>query len=146
MRTQVVIRCIVIKDDSILLCKNIAGNFYFFPGGGLELGETINECIIREIDEEMGIAEKDVKIHDDSIFVIENHIKDSNGKALLDENGKPAYEIDIVKKVDINSDKIESKEDHIDFDLVKVSDIRNTILYPEILKKWVINNFDKKGR
>jgi 8-oxo-dGTP pyrophosphatase MutT (NUDIX family) len=80
------------------------------PGGGLELGETINECITREIEEEMGIDEKDVYIHDGIILAMENHIKDSAGKLLLDENGKSFYGIELVKKVDITADKIESQE------------------------------------
>lgn len=35
--------------------------YYTFPGGGLEKGETLEECAIREIKEELGINVKIVK-------------------------------------------------------------------------------------
>lgn len=45
---------IVIKDDCILLVPAFGG--YTLPGGGLELGETIEEALIREVKEETGIT------------------------------------------------------------------------------------------
>ena len=35
--------------------------YYVFPGGGLEENETLEECIIREIEEEFGIKVKVIK-------------------------------------------------------------------------------------
>ena len=40
--------------------KNIS-DYYTFPGGGLEDGETLEEGVIREIKEEFGITVKVVK-------------------------------------------------------------------------------------
>lgn len=45
---------IVIKNDCILLVPAFGG--YALPGGGLELGETIEEALIREVKEETGIT------------------------------------------------------------------------------------------
>ena len=44
---------IVIKDNKILLLKQTNG--YDLPGGGLDLDETPEEAVIREIKEETGI-------------------------------------------------------------------------------------------
>ena len=132
MRTQVVSRCIIIQDDKIVLCKNLAGNYYFLPGGGLELGETLNQCITRELKEEMGVSETDINIHDNIVLVVENQGYDSEG------NFK--YGIEIVKRVDINTSNIVSQEDLIDFEKIKISDLPNTKLYPESIKNWLINN------
>lgn len=132
MRTQVVSRCIIIQDDKIVLCKNLVGNYYFLPGGGLELGETLNQCITRELKEEMGVSETDINIHDNIVLVVENQGYDSEG------NFK--YGIEIVKRVDINTSNIVSQEDLIDFEKIKISDLPNTKLYPESIKNWLINN------
>ncbi|HBG82136.1 TPA: hypothetical protein DDW69_04880 [candidate division CPR2 bacterium] len=47
---------IIIRDERILLSKQWDG--YDLPGGGVELGETIKEALIREVKEETGIEVK----------------------------------------------------------------------------------------
>ena len=61
---------VIIKDGKILLMHRIKnGQQYFvFPGGGVEDGETIDAGIVREIKEEFGI---DIKI-EKLLFQIEN--------------------------------------------------------------------------
>jgi len=51
---------IIIQDDKILLSKQWDG--YDFPGGGVELGETIKNALTREIKEETGLIVKVGKI------------------------------------------------------------------------------------
>lgn len=48
---------IIIKDNKILLSKQLDG--YDFPGGGVNVGETLNEALVRETKEETGL---DVKV------------------------------------------------------------------------------------
>ena len=52
---------ILIKDDSIALMHRIKNGreYYVIPGGGVEDNESIEEAVIREMKEEVGI---DVKI------------------------------------------------------------------------------------
>jgi len=135
MRTQTTSRCLIIQGDSVILCKHIAGGYYFLPGGGLELGETLNQCITRELNEEMGLAESDIKIHDGILLAIENQGYDSKGNFL--------YGIEVVKRVDVKTDEVVSKEDLIGFEKVKISDLPNTKLYPEVIKNWVIEKLKK---
>ena len=130
MRTQTTSRCLIIQGDSIILCKHLAGGYYFLPGGGLELGETLNQCITRELNEEMGVAESDIKIYDGILLAIENQGYDSQGNFL--------YGIEVVKRVDINTENITSQEDLIDFEKIKLSDLPNTKLYPTVIKDWII--------
>lgn len=44
---------VVVKDGRVLLLKQING--YDLPGGGVELGETLEEAVVREVKEESGL-------------------------------------------------------------------------------------------
>lgn len=93
---------IVIQENKILLVHSKYNDkeFFLFPGGGMEFGETIEQTAIRETLEETGVK---VKIKD--IFHINEYInnKDWNersisifflaeiekiGKPLTNDNGK----------------------------------------------------------
>jgi len=47
-------RGIIVCDNKILLSHEETTDFWSTPGGGLEPGETLEECLIREIEEETG--------------------------------------------------------------------------------------------
>ena len=47
-------RAIVIRNGKILLTHEINSGWWLIPGGGLEKGETAEECCIREVEEETG--------------------------------------------------------------------------------------------
>ena len=52
-------RAIIVRDNKILLSYEVNTDVYMSPGGGLEAGETLEECCVREIREEAGY---DVKV------------------------------------------------------------------------------------
>lgn len=43
------------SNDKILLVRNPGKDFWYIPGGGLEEGEDIKTCAIREMKEETGL-------------------------------------------------------------------------------------------
>ena len=52
----VVAACISLSDGKILLVKSSRwGNYYLFPGGHIEYGETMVEAVKREAKEEIGL-------------------------------------------------------------------------------------------
>lgn len=53
-KTREACRGIVLKEDSILLTYEVNTDQWFIPGGGLEDGESIQECCMRELAEETG--------------------------------------------------------------------------------------------
>ena len=56
--------CAVIlnKKKQILLHKRSDSEFWALPGGTMELGESISQCCLREIKEEMGLKTKIEKL------------------------------------------------------------------------------------
>ena len=67
---------ILVQSDKILVTRRAIGKhlagFWEFPGGKLDLGETEEECLAREIKEELGI---DVEVN---AFFMENIHRYSN--------------------------------------------------------------------
>jgi 8-oxo-dGTP diphosphatase len=62
MKPRIISSIVLRKDDKLLLVKEVLENFkeyWIFPGGGVEFGETIEEAAIREAKEETGL---DVRI------------------------------------------------------------------------------------
>lgn len=49
-------KAMIVRDHQILLTKNVDqwGDFYLFPGGGQEKGETLVQAVVRECLEEIG--------------------------------------------------------------------------------------------
>lgn len=59
-KTRAGCRGIVIKDSLMLISHEVNTEWYLIPGGGLEDGETTEECCAREIREETGYIVKPV--------------------------------------------------------------------------------------
>ncbi len=55
---------ILIENNKVLCisCKYEDGEYFLFPGGGLEAGETMEEAAIREMFEETGLIVKSKKL------------------------------------------------------------------------------------
>ena len=49
-------RAVIVRDGMILLSHEIRSGWWLIPGGGLEAGETPEECCTRETEEETGLV------------------------------------------------------------------------------------------
>ncbi len=56
-------KCVIQHGDEVLMIRHTYGatDVWTFPGGGIKKGETPREAVLREIQEEVGIAVTDVK-------------------------------------------------------------------------------------
>lgn len=48
-------RAIILHEDKVLLVKNVNVNYWSLPGGKINLGENPEQCILRELEEELSL-------------------------------------------------------------------------------------------
>jgi 8-oxo-dGTP diphosphatase len=112
----------------ILVERNLsAGEGYVaFPGGGIELGETLEECISRELDEE--IAARVVEF--EFLFVVEN---------IIDFEGEYLHGIELYCEVKLESDEIESQLEGYEFPWLDVDNLSQVDLRPWIVRDHIVD-------
>lgn len=71
---ELCVRAIIQHNGKILVCRNKAKNYYFFPGGHVEFGENTKNALVRELKEELHIVIKKCSFIGvtENIFIEEN--------------------------------------------------------------------------
>ena len=69
---KTVTAAIIIRNGNVLICRRAPGEklagFWEFPGGKLEEGESLKECIERELLEELGVESQAGEILERSVY------------------------------------------------------------------------------
>ena len=60
-RTREGSRALVVRDGMILLSHETVSGWWLVPGGGMEEGETPEDCCVRETEEETGLIVRPLK-------------------------------------------------------------------------------------
>ena len=60
-KTRTGCRAVILREGKILLSHETGTGWWLVPGGGLEQGETPEECCIREVEEETGLLVKPLR-------------------------------------------------------------------------------------
>jgi len=131
---------IIIKDNKILFVKSNIGNYYYMIGGAVQLGETTEQCIEREIFEEAGIKAKVDRL----AVVCENFFKGVGGA--IDGFDCHTMEFYYIMKIQDGADfnkKMTDEEEELVW--VPIDEIPNSDIKPSFMKEYIneIINEDK---
>lgn len=114
---SLVVGGVVIKNNKVLLLKRsddrFMQNFYEFPSGKLEFGETIEECLYRHINEELNVNVKTIKNYIGFFDYLSK-----NGKSVRQYN----FEIELC-----DEDKISLSNEHSDMKYFNINDCSQLI-------------------
>ena len=58
---RVATKAIVVHEDKVLLVKEIPEMWWSFPGGGVDHGESVENSLVRELTEELGVTVEDIQ-------------------------------------------------------------------------------------
>lgn len=131
MKANVRVSGIVFKEGKVVLVKHenkYNGVYYLLPGGGLERDETIEECVVREVKEEIGL---NVKIK--SLAYYEDVVSDDD------------HTLHLIFRCEIISGKIENLDPDKkvkDIIFVDEEEFRKINFFPEKLKKTLFSEKD----
>ena len=121
---------VIIHNNKILTHKNINNDHYCLPGGRVEIGESSEETIRREIKEELG---KDIEITG-YIVTIENFFEMKNKKY---HEIFFIHKIEFKNKEDKNIDytmyNVEGKE-YLQYEWIDLNEIDKCNLLPACIK------------
>lgn len=94
--------CIIIKNGKVLLVYEKNRNFWGFPKGHVENGETEIETALREVKEEVGL---DVEIDVEKRYTLNYIIRDEIDKTTVLYIAKPKNEKLVVQESEIENVK-----------------------------------------
>ena len=127
----------IISNGKILAMKDDKSPYYYLPGGRVQIGETVEDAVVREIQEELGVVAKivrplwlnqafftedisGVKFHELCVYFLmdisKTDLLEKGQKFVLSENGK----------------------EHI-FEWLEFERLKKEYFYPLFLKKEIFN-------
>lgn len=121
---------IIIENDCVLFASNDNSDYYYSVGGGVHMGETAEEAVVREVYEETG-----VKYEIDRLVFINENFFDGNGST----EGMKCHEISFYfimkprgsQQLNSNSYCADGKESMY---WIPISDLSKYKIYPEFLR------------
>jgi 8-oxo-dGTP pyrophosphatase MutT (NUDIX family) len=104
-----------------------------FPGGGIILGETLEECISREFREEFAGKVREFEF----LFIVENFIP---------FEGEYLHGIELYCEVTLQSDEVQSELEGYEFPWLDVAGLGNVDLRPAIVRDRIIDGTYREVR
>ena len=124
---------VLVKNNKILVQREINGNEFALPGGHIKIGETLEDGLIREIMEEIGV---DIKIN--RLLWSEECFWEYNGKQA--HNIAFYYSVELCENQEIpdNGEFVSQKDNYnVVIGWIPIEELENITIYPEFLKKEI---------
>lgn len=124
---------VLVKDNKILVQRERNGNEYALPGGHVKIGETLEDGLIREAMEEMGVRIKCRRLL-------------WSEECFWERNDRQAHNIAFYFLIELCDDlnipengEFVSQKDNCDVVIgwMPVEEIREATIYPEFLKEEI---------
>ncbi len=134
-RTGVRAVAIIIKNNKVALIhrKKEGKDYWVFPGGGVEEGETPEDAVVREVQEELSLDCKVVKL----FFSVESYLGGNKDPYFLCSADSDEIKLGGPEK------ERQSEQDWYSPQWVEFEKVRNLNLLPKAAKKQFLN-FIKK--
>lgn len=126
---------ILFHKNKVLIHRLISDNFYAFPGGRVEMFESTENTIIREMNEELGINVRVNRL----LWICEHFFTHNDSKY---------HEICFYYLIECNDNNFLNKGDlfyitegknDFEFKWIDIKDIQNEITYPTFIKDKIQN-------
>ena len=129
---------IIINNNKILVTKDNYSPYYYLPGGRLNLHESANDAIVREMNEELDITISPIRpLWLNESFYIE------------EQNNKRYHEICIYYLVDYSNSNLLARGDKFTkqegdktlfFEWIDFSKLKDMYIYPNFIKTEIFNS------
>jgi 8-oxo-dGTP diphosphatase len=131
---EFIARGVLSHGSKILLCRDVAGGYYYLPGGHVEFGESAGAAVVRELQEEGGLAARE----GECLLVHEN---------LFEARGRRHHEVNVVFHVkhDGDPEAIRSLEKEIELEWVEAAAVVDLDVRPSAIKAWLASGAQPCG-
>ena len=125
---EFIARAVIRRGDEVLLAHGVREVNTFLPGGHVEPGESAEEALRRELNEELGVD----SVIGEFVGVLEHKFTDRHGIRF--------EEVNLIFEASIGTQEVASTEGHLEFIWAKPGEFKSRNLLPgslpELLDKW----------